>query len=465
MGCRETDASNPRPLIERLGLGLDRRGHRRRVRRTGVRRAPRRGGLPWRDGRDRGADDHLGGGRNTSALTPSHPRIERFTRFERPWVLGGECHVLTFPGTFLEGAAYHPVTAVQGRPAICTRARADERDHMTAIQQTGDRVLANVERVIVGKHNEVRFALVALLCRGHLLIEDVPGTGKTVLAKAIAKSLGCTFRRIQFTPDLLPVRRDRPVDLQPEDAGVRVPAGPDHEPGRPRRRDQPRDAEDAVRAARVHGGAPGHGRRHDLPDARPVPRHRDPEPDRVRGHVRAARGPARPVHAPDPPRLPAAGRGGGDPRRAEAPRTRSTTSRRSCSVEELHGDAARGARHLRRPDRRRLHRPARQRHARPRRHLPRRVAARVDRAVPRRPGARRPARPRLRHPGRRQGPRRGGARAPADHQDELVDPRRPACPGDPRAARVDVGRRGARAGDPERGRGPRPRLASSSRDS
>ena len=75
---------------------------------------------------------------------------------------------------------------------------------MTRIQETGDRVLANVERVIVGKHAEVRYALVALLCRGHLLIEDVPGTGKTVLAKAIAKSLGCTFRRIQFTPDLLP---------------------------------------------------------------------------------------------------------------------------------------------------------------------------------------------------------------------------------------------------------------------
>jgi MoxR-like ATPase len=75
---------------------------------------------------------------------------------------------------------------------------------MTRIQETGDRVLANVERVIVGKHAEVRFALVALLSRGHLLIEDVPGTGKTVLAKAIAKSLGCSFRRIQFTPDLLP---------------------------------------------------------------------------------------------------------------------------------------------------------------------------------------------------------------------------------------------------------------------
>jgi MoxR-like ATPase len=75
---------------------------------------------------------------------------------------------------------------------------------MTKIQETGDKVISNVERVIVGKHHEVRLALVALLCRGHVLIEDVPGTGKTVLAKAIAKSLGCTFRRIQFTPDLLP---------------------------------------------------------------------------------------------------------------------------------------------------------------------------------------------------------------------------------------------------------------------
>jgi MoxR-like ATPase len=72
------------------------------------------------------------------------------------------------------------------------------------VQESTERVIANVERVIVGKHQEVRLALVALLCQGHLLIEDVPGTGKTVLAKAIAKSLGCTFRRIQFTPDLLP---------------------------------------------------------------------------------------------------------------------------------------------------------------------------------------------------------------------------------------------------------------------
>lgn len=62
----------------------------------------------------------------------------------------------------------------------------------------------NVERVVVGKRNEVLLVLVALLCRGHVLIEDVPGVGKTVLAKAVARSIGCTFKRIQFTPDLLP---------------------------------------------------------------------------------------------------------------------------------------------------------------------------------------------------------------------------------------------------------------------
>jgi len=72
------------------------------------------------------------------------------------------------------------------------------------IDESTDKVITNVERVIVGKHAEVRLALVALLCQGHLLIEDVPGTGKTSLAKAISKSLGCSFRRIQFTPDLLP---------------------------------------------------------------------------------------------------------------------------------------------------------------------------------------------------------------------------------------------------------------------
>jgi MoxR-like ATPase len=65
-------------------------------------------------------------------------------------------------------------------------------------------VTGNVEKVIIGKRHEVRMTLIALLCEGHLLIEDVPGTGKTMLARSIARSIGCSFKRIQFTPDMLP---------------------------------------------------------------------------------------------------------------------------------------------------------------------------------------------------------------------------------------------------------------------
>jgi MoxR-like ATPase len=65
-------------------------------------------------------------------------------------------------------------------------------------------LLANVARVVVGKSNIVELMLVAVLCEGHVLLEDMPGMGKTLLAKTFARSLGCSFRRIQFTPDLLP---------------------------------------------------------------------------------------------------------------------------------------------------------------------------------------------------------------------------------------------------------------------
>ncbi len=66
------------------------------------------------------------------------------------------------------------------------------------------RIIENMERVMVGKRQEVELAVIALMCGGHLLIEDVPGVGKTMLARSLARSTGCSFRRIQFTPDLLP---------------------------------------------------------------------------------------------------------------------------------------------------------------------------------------------------------------------------------------------------------------------
>ena len=72
------------------------------------------------------------------------------------------------------------------------------------IDEAAHRIANNVARAVVGKDQVIELCLVALLCEGHVLLEDVPGIGKTTLAKAIARSVGCSFRRIQFTPDLLP---------------------------------------------------------------------------------------------------------------------------------------------------------------------------------------------------------------------------------------------------------------------
>ncbi len=72
------------------------------------------------------------------------------------------------------------------------------------VRDLATRVRENVQRVIVGKSESIDLAVIALLCRGHVLIEDVPGTGKTTLTKALAASLNCEFHRIQFTPDLVP---------------------------------------------------------------------------------------------------------------------------------------------------------------------------------------------------------------------------------------------------------------------
>jgi MoxR-like ATPase len=75
---------------------------------------------------------------------------------------------------------------------------------MADVKEFGERIISSLEKVIVGKRQSLELAVIGLLCQGHILIEDVPGVGKTVLARSLARSLDCVFNRIQFTPDMLP---------------------------------------------------------------------------------------------------------------------------------------------------------------------------------------------------------------------------------------------------------------------
>jgi MoxR-like ATPase len=72
------------------------------------------------------------------------------------------------------------------------------------VQELGEKLKDNLNKVIIGKDETIILTIIAFLCQGHILIEDVPGVGKTMLARSLAKSLGCSFKRIQFTPDMLP---------------------------------------------------------------------------------------------------------------------------------------------------------------------------------------------------------------------------------------------------------------------
>lgn len=76
--------------------------------------------------------------------------------------------------------------------------------HVEVVQQVAERIAHSVSQVIAGKRNEIRLTILGLLSQGHILIEDIPGVGKTMLAKSLARSIGCAFSRIQFTPDMLP---------------------------------------------------------------------------------------------------------------------------------------------------------------------------------------------------------------------------------------------------------------------
>lgn len=76
--------------------------------------------------------------------------------------------------------------------------------NITAARQMAEKIIANVEKVMIGKAEAVKLAVITLISQGHLLIEDAPGVGKTMLARSLAKSINCGFKRIQFTPDMLP---------------------------------------------------------------------------------------------------------------------------------------------------------------------------------------------------------------------------------------------------------------------
>ena len=85
-----------------------------------------------------------------------------------------------------------------------TRRTAEVQQNSASVQEIAERIAANVGQVILGKGNEIRLTILGIFCRGHILLEDVPGVGKTMMAKSLARALGCSFNRIQFTPDMLP---------------------------------------------------------------------------------------------------------------------------------------------------------------------------------------------------------------------------------------------------------------------
>ncbi len=169
----------------------------------------------------------------------------------------------------------------------------------TQLQHLVAELEANICQVVLGKADVVRMCVVALLAGDHVLLEDVPGVGKTLIGKALAKSISASFSRIQFTSDLLAQRHHGRQRLQPADRAVRVHARADLRQHRAGRRDQPHAAAHAERPAGGDERPPGDDRRPDQSAAAAVHGDRHAEPVRVRGHVSAAGKPARSIPAAD----------------------------------------------------------------------------------------------------------------------------------------------------------------------
>ncbi len=158
--------------------------------------------------------------------------------------------------------------------------------------------------VIVGKDNVIELCMVAMLCEGHVLLEDVPGIGKTTLAKALARSIGCSFRRIQFTPDLLPSDVTGILYLIRKDKSSSSGRGRDHGPGCAGRRDRQGHPPHAECTVGGDAGATGDRRRGDNAPSAALYRVGHPKPNRAGGHLPLAQGTDRPFPDENSPGLP-----------------------------------------------------------------------------------------------------------------------------------------------------------------
>ena len=181
----------------------------------------------------------------------------------------------------------------------------DQTDELrTQARDALQEALYEIKRVIVGQDAMLERLLVSLLAGGHVLLEGVPGLAKTLTVKTLAAVLGGSYSRIQFTPDLVPADLVGTRIYRPDTGSFDTELGPVFVQLPARRRDQPRPGQGPVGAARGDAGAAGDDRRHDIPGAAAVHRDGDPEPDRVRGHLPAARGAGRPLPDEDRRRLP-----------------------------------------------------------------------------------------------------------------------------------------------------------------